>query len=44
VLSPGRDALSDSLAAAAVRVVDLAALEHDLLSAPAPAGKGAYWG
>jgi hypothetical protein len=34
VLSPGRDALSDSLAAASVRVIDLAALEHDL---PAPA-------
>lgn len=33
VLSPGRDALSDSLAAAAVRVVDLAALEHDLAAA-----------
>jgi hypothetical protein len=33
VLSPGRDALSDSLAAASVRVIDLAALEHDL---PAP--------
>ena len=30
VLSPGRDALSDSLAAASVRVIDLAALEHDL--------------
>ena len=34
VLSPGRDALSDSLAAASVRVIDLAALEHDL---PVPA-------
>ena len=34
VVSPGRDALSDSLAAASVRVIDLAALEHDL---PAPA-------
>jgi hypothetical protein len=34
VLSPGRNALSDSLAAASVRVIDLAALEHDL---PAPA-------
>jgi hypothetical protein len=33
VLSPGRDALSDALAAAAVRVVDLAALEHDLAAA-----------
>ena len=33
-VSPGRDALSDSLAAASVRVIDLAALEHDL---PAPA-------
>jgi hypothetical protein len=32
VLSPGRDALSDALATAAVRVVDLAALEHDLLA------------
>jgi hypothetical protein len=34
VLSPGRDALSDSLAAASGRVIDLAALEHDL---PTPA-------
>lgn len=34
VVSPGRDALSDSLAAASVRVIDLAALEHDL---PTPA-------
>jgi hypothetical protein len=30
VLSPGRNALSDGLEAAAARVVDLAALEHDL--------------
>ena len=34
VLSPVRDALSDSLADASLRVIDLAALEHDL---PAPA-------
>jgi hypothetical protein len=32
VLSPGRDALSDALEAAAARVVDLAELEHDLLA------------
>ena len=30
ILSPGRDALSDALEAAAMRVVDLAALEHEL--------------
>lgn len=36
VLSPGRHALSDSLAAAALRVVDLAALEQDVAAPSEP--------
>ncbi|MGI8698634.1 MAG: hypothetical protein ACR2J0_05755 [Mycobacteriales bacterium] len=43
VLSPGRHALSDALEQVAVRVVDLAALEHDVAAAlPVRTGIGAY--